>query len=896
MFDALRRLSPSLPFQCNGAQQDGIARHRHHRRILCAGGSLLSVVILLGMVAAVTMHVERYHDQRKAAFRRAAITLNTALVQRDVDLARLQNMAEYAWRHPPEAWTSGFDSLDPATAFLRHHERDLAHAGTDSIPQMVLGQGTDGWERERLQRYLRLAAALSIIMSVSSTDPQQAAAEPAFFHDATGRLIVLNQGLTEAHLVRALNLDNRTALFERLLGYGRLAPPTHSGHTIPGLHPSREGARVRRGVAPHPVSGQLSLVSAFSVLDGDTDVGSFVAFEPIARLATLLGDSDEGHLMVLAPNGRVLMGTRPAAAHIPLEALHAAGLWTPERAALTRHSQRGTYYLADLVHDTDWSLVDVYTWRDILRDGGWHMAALLALGLGLVAAVWLLLVRLDRRVLAPLIAREVQVYQSEAVNRALIEMSPVGLCLNDIKRNRPVLENELMRNYAAGAEGAGESLYQNLVSGFDLAHATATGREYQMAVPDPDGGPARALLVGAARAIYQDRPVLLCALRDLTARIHLEERQERARIEAETASQAKTMFVATISHELRTPLHGILGHLELLARSNLDEAQQERLSRVTQSADTLLATISNVLELSSIESGELGIDDATFEPAQMLERVAMLYAPLALERSVDLDVSLAECTGAVYRGAQGRIEQVLRNLVSNAVKFTLSGRIVLRAGLREHEGATWLRLEVADSGIGLSAEQCVRLFEPYVQADASIRKRFGGSGLGLWLCQQLVERMGGCIAVESTPGVGSVFHFEVPVQRLAPACADLPLAGMRLTLVSRSANWRTELVRRLEGWGAQVAVRADPEDGSEEQAPPADAVVVFERAAALPLPLPLPMGQRDAATVVRVRNDGPLTGQRYPDGWCVSCYASDALLQLLRGLQRPASAPGDGLR
>ncbi|WP_312236793.1 ATP-binding protein [Stenotrophomonas sp.] len=893
MFNALRRLYAPLPSRGNAAQQDVMALHRHHRRILVAGGSLLSLVIALGMLAAIAMHVERYHDERKAAFGRAAAALNTALAQRDVDLARLQNMAEYAWRHPPEVWTSSFDSDDPATTFLRQHERDLANAGADSVPQMVLGRGTAGWERVRLQRYLRFATALSIIMSVSSTDPQQAAAEPAFFHDARGRLLVLNQGLTEAHLTRSLHVDTRDALFQRLIAYGQLAPPTHSGHTIPGLHPSREGARVRRGIAAHPVNGQLSLVSAFSVLDGDTNVGTFVAFEPIARLAPLLGGSDDGHLMVVAPNGRVLMGSRPATAPIPLDALHAAGLWTPERAALTRHSRDGRYYIANLVHDTDWSLVDVYTWQDILRDGGWNMAAMVALGLGLIAGVWLLLVRLDRRVLAPLIARAVHVYQSEAVNRALIEMSPVGLCLIDIERNRPVLENEQVRSYAAGVDGAGESLYQNLVSGFDAALLTAAGREYQMAVPDPDGGPPRELLVGAARAIYQDRPVLLCALRDLTARIQLEERQERARIDAENASQAKTMFVATISHELRTPLHGILGHLELLARSNLDDAQQERLSRVTQSADALLATISDVLELSSIESGELGIDDATFEPAQMLERVAMLYAPLAMERSVDLDVSLAGCTGAVYRGAQGRIEQVLRNLVSNAVKFTLSGRIVLRAGVREHDGHTLLRVEVADSGIGLSAEQCVRLFEPYVQADASIRKRFGGSGLGLWLCQQLVERMGGCIAVKSTPGVGSVFHFEVPVQRVAAASPDYPLAGMRLALVSRSANWRVELLRRLEAWGAQVAVRAEADQAAEEPAMPTDAVVVFERSATA---LSLPAAHRPLAQVVRVRTDGPLTAQAHPDGWCVSCYASDALLHVLRGVGGRFPVAGDGSR
>lgn len=882
MFEALRRRLGAPVAAGDSVHQDVVALHRHHRRLLFAGGSLLTLVIVLGMLAAVAVHVDSYHAERKAAFRRAATALNTALAQRDVDLVRLQNMAEYAWRHPPEAWTSGFDSADPVEAFLRNGQRDLANAGADSVPQMVLGQGTSDWDASRLRHYLRFATALSIILSVSSTDPQQAAAQPAFFHDASGRLLVLNQGLTETHLDRSLQVDSRDALFKQLLAYGRLAPPTHSGHTIAGLHPTREDARVRRGVALHPVTGQPSMVSALSVLDGDRAVGTFVAFEPLARFADLLKRRGDEHLMVLAPNGRVLLGAGHGPRPVPLAALHASGLWTPERAALTRHSQHGRYYIANLVHDTDWSLVDMYRWQDIVRDGGPTLAAILLLGMVLLAGVWVLLLRLDRRVLAPLMARAVHVYQSEDVNRALIGMSPVGLCLIDIERNRPVLQNELVGHYAAGADSVGESLYQNLVTGFASARATGVGREYQMAVPDPRGGTARQLLVGAARATYQDRPVLLCALRDLTERIQLEERQERARIDAETASQAKTMFVATISHELRTPLHGILGHLELLARSSLDDAQQERLSRVTQSADALLATISDVLELSSIESGELGIDDAPFEPAQLLERVAMLYAPLALERSVDLDVSLAECTGMPYRGAQGRIEQVVRNLVSNAVKFTLSGRIVLRAGMREHEGRTLLCLDVADSGIGLSAAQCLRLFEPYVQADASIRTRFGGSGLGLWLCHQLVERMGGSIAVDSTPGVGSVFRVEVPVQRLAASAAAYPLQGMRLVLVSRSANWRAELVRRLERWGAQVSVCAALDEAPAD-GPPPDAVLLFERSANA---LDPPLASRPHAPLVRVRTDGPLSAQQQPAGWCVSCYASDALLQLLYSLPR----------
>ncbi|MEN5425494.1 ATP-binding protein [Stenotrophomonas pennii] len=501
----------------------------------------------------------------------------------------------------------------------------------------------------------------------------------------------------------------------------------------------------------------------------------------------------------------------------------------------------------------------------------------------LAAAIWLWLARRARGVPVPAALRARQVRTDEPLFRSLIQMTPSGLCLVDIARAQPVVQNELMRRYADAAERCGMDLYAALVEG----HARARSRsgpggdpeidEFELSHPAIDQIPARHLLVSATRVVHAQRPVLLCVLQDLTARVELQQQKDLLHEQADAAHRARSRLLAAMSHEIRTPLHGILGHLELLSRSRLDSEQQARLRRITQSADSLLLIISDVLDLERVEADQLGLEVVTFEPAVLIEGVALLYAPLAQGKGVDLDLLVDPLLASHYSGPMARIEQVLRNLVGNAIKFTPSGRIEIRLLPSQQPGA--LRWEVADSGIGLSASQQQNLFEPFIQADASIAGRFGGSGLGLTLCRQLCRVMGGDIDVQSTSGVGSVFGFDIPLlpaERHATAASG-PLSGRQVLLHSTVIGWREELARRLRGWGAEVLLL----DSLEQMGAQADRgplpLVVFERNQRAAGPAP----HAGAERVVRVRSDGPLRAALQEGAWQVSAYSAASLLQAL---------------
>lgn len=549
----------------------------------------------------------------------------------------------------------------------------------------------------------------------------------------------------------------------------------------------------------------------------------------------------------------------------------------------------GRWWLAAHVQGSDALLLASHPWSAPLRNDPRRVLHALVRWTIVMALLALLLVGLERRVLAPARVRAERLRASEALGRSVLHLTPVGLCLLDTERGVPVLQNDLLRRHVAAAERGGVSLYAALLQGYQARMGEldegVQDIEFDISHPVPgsdgDGASQRHLLVRMAQGTYQQRPVLLCVVQDLTARMALQTQQAQLREEAEAASRAKSRFLATMSHEIRTPLHGILGHLELFAQSGLDEAQRVRLRRMSQAAQSLLQIINDVLDLARIESGQLEIDVGVvgFEPVSLLERVALLYSPLALAKGVDLDFSVDAAVLPRYRGALTRIEQVLRNLVSNAVKFTSSGRIELR--VQPGSQAARLRFIVTDSGAGLTPAQVQRLFRPFMQADPSIADRYGGSGLGLSLCRELCQLMGGDIDVHSTPGVGSRFAFEVDVSPARDAGGETwrPLAGRRVLLRSAVPPWRDELCRRLRAWGAEP-VTLDTDTPAELEAALADGplpLVLFERNQ----PVLSDPALEGCERVIRVRADAPLQGVQRDGQWWVSCYAGHALLDVL---------------
>jgi len=273
-----------------------------------------------------------------------------------------------------------------------------------------------------------------------------------------------------------------------------------------------------------------------------------------------------------------------------------------------------------------------------------------------------------------------------------------------------------------------------------------------------------------------------------------------ARDQALEAVRMKSEFLANMSHEIRTPMNGVLGFVELLDKTELDEEQRSFVEVVRSSGELLLGVLNDILDYSKIESGRFDLEDVPFDLRREVDTVVDLLAPQAEKKSLEFLYSLRPPGSCWLRGDAMRLRQVLMNIAGNALKFTEHGEVVLRAAVvAGADGAESLtaRFEVRDTGIGIAPEKLARLFQPFVQADGSTTRRFGGTGLGLAISRRLVSLMGGTIEVESQPGRGTTFRIAVPFQRASSMTVDprrgLELDGLAVLIVDDNANNRVLL-------------------------------------------------------------------------------------------------------
>ncbi len=287
---------------------------------------------------------------------------------------------------------------------------------------------------------------------------------------------------------------------------------------------------------------------------------------------------------------------------------------------------------------------------------------------------------------------------------------------------------------------------------------------------------------------------------------------ENARDEALSMSKAKTEFLARMSHEIRTPMNGVLGMTELLQSTNLDEKQQRFAKTIYASAESLLHIINDILDISKIEAGKLELDIAPFNLRHMVEECLELLADGAHRKGLELIGSISPDTFVHVEGDALRLRQVLINLLSNSVKFTEKGEVILRVEELEHgEDTITYRFDVEDTGVGIDAENLEKVFEPFTQEDGSTTRRYGGTGLGLSICKQLLELMGGEIGAESTHGRGACFWFTVTLGKDEAEPETLHpglLAAKRVLVVDDNATNREALGNQLEEWNMQVEAAA----------------------------------------------------------------------------------------
>jgi len=325
--------------------------------------------------------------------------------------------------------------------------------------------------------------------------------------------------------------------------------------------------------------------------------------------------------------------------------------------------------------------------------------------------------------------------------------------------------------------------------------ARSTGLRRMAAVPIIEDKTLRFVLCAAGKAAPYDETdvreleLIGIDLWRIIRRRRIELALEQAKASADAASQAKSAFLANMSHEIRTPMNAIIGFAHLLRRDPLTPRQREHLGRITDASQHLLEVINDILDFSKIEAHKVNLETTDFDPRDSIGRVVAMLIDRARTKQIVLETQTVQCPPAL-RADRLRLEQVLLNLIGNAVKFTPRGRIEVRAtALDGDAGTAWLRFEVEDTGVGIAPEQIAHLFAAFEQADVSTTRRFGGTGLGLAISKRLVELMDGRIGVHSEPGQGSLFWFELPLLRQQPGHtiaaptarpAALPAATARL--------------------------------------------------------------------------------------------------------------------
>jgi PAS domain S-box-containing protein len=305
---------------------------------------------------------------------------------------------------------------------------------------------------------------------------------------------------------------------------------------------------------------------------------------------------------------------------------------------------------------------------------------------------------------------------------------------------------------------------------------------------------------------------MIGALQNITDRKAAERALVQAKEEAESATRAKSAFLATMSHEIRTPLNGVLGMAQAMAMGEVTDQQRERLEVIRQSGESLLAILNDVLDLSKIEAGKLELEQAEFDIDELSSGALGAFAATAQAKGLSFELKVERGARGVYRGDSVRVRQILYNLVSNALKFTETGGVKVSVSRK----AKQLSIAVTDSGIGVAPEKLASLFQKFEQADASTTRRYGGTGLGLAICRDLAELMGGTIRAESRLGSGATFTVDLPLRRVSaaakPAAAAAqprePNDGVAIRVLAAEDNGMNQLVLRtlLEQVGVEPVI------------------------------------------------------------------------------------------
>lgn len=449
----------------------------------------------------------------------------------------------------------------------------------------------------------------------------------------------------------------------------------------------------------------------------------------------------------------------------------------------------------------NWTGIYQISYLTVLQANPWLPGAtltalLLSLALGFAYVRWYGL-----RVIRPAQTAQQALIDSESFNRTLLNTAPVALCMITQETEQLLFCNPLARQWL---EIDDVMLGQPLSLDFLPSHIfhTNTAGTYDFLTSN---GHFLQMVYSPTR--YHNQSVVLCAFIDISARIQYEQALATAKAEADSANTAKSRFLAAVSHEIRTPLYGILGTLELLQMTPLNDGQHQHLTRLQQSSSALMQLISDILDFTKVEADQLALNLQPLDPRVLVQSCANDFSAAARHKGVLLFACIDTDTPPCVLGDAHRIRQIINNLLSNALKFTASGQIIVRLRSQPNgKDASTLTFQVVDSGIGISKANQEKLATPFFQV-TDVTQMPQGTGLGLSICTSLAELMGGHIDITSEQGLGSSFSLSVTLPHAADEQLVIKrpdLTGLNIYIRSPHSELSENLCQWLRRWQAQA--------------------------------------------------------------------------------------------
>ncbi|OZI77688.1 ATP-binding protein [Bordetella genomosp. 12] len=794
---------------------------RYQHALLIGGGVIITASIIVASLVEIGASAQAYLTHTKEAIEEDVRRSFDVTTQAIATLRQNVGNIESAWAEASRA--------QPDAALALGQDNVLRVQPTPDVPPLLVIHDGGTPDAAVTQRFAQVAQRMAATASAAAARNGGSLAAYVFSPDK--KYIILSALPWGGPPWQDRILKNPPALFAALT--------SSDGQDIT-FAPSAEGlvstaAPRMRWLPPYrsPLSGRDAVRIAAQLKDADGGpIGTLVYEMPLTTLLELLPSGAVGGACLLLASDHSEVARCPADARFGQSQAGTADLQHVDPSS-GKGLALGAVMKTWPFGPTGWTLVHVQSWREILAGVRDQVAVTVATSVLIIALVWVLLLLVKRRVLTPAVRQSQRVFDSEQLSRTLVQTAPVGLGLIAREDGEVLLHSPAMAALTAKVNEAGGSLPQALLQNYREqngdAEAAAPPAEPRILRSDLvfplDAGRRLDLSVGMVGARYQGQEVLVAAITDVTRNKELEIELSNARLAAEHANAAKSAFLAAMSHEIRTPLNAILGNLELLTYSPLNETQRDRLDVIRSASGGLMALVDDVLDFSKIEAGELALEDLDYDLMELAADALRVFAPLAKDKGLALHGELGAEVALPMRGDPLRVRQVLNNLLSNAIKFTATGAVTLQVA--RDDARSEVTVTVTDTGIGMTAGQVQELFQDFRQMDPSIGRRFGGTGLGLALCRRLTHAMQGTLVARSRLGEGSAFAVTLPRGAFSATLQPPRFEGQRILLLTAAPAERDAVSQVLAGWGLLVAAYGHPALVQTREAEDAEALVFW---------------------------------------------------------------------